>query len=135
MVPRTIVILSSRCRKDLVFGDLCLELNLPATYRFDEATCARLHSAAGISEEVHVSVSFVERVPFGDSYRRHLALVAPGTLPGPWTRVDGRFINNISTLTLSKITGEPFTEIPEENFTLVLEFSIEDGRSRGYPGL
>ena len=135
MEPRTIVILSSRCRTDIVFGDLCLEVVLPATYRFDEKTTVRLHSAAGLTAEVHVSASFAERVPFGDTFSRHLAVVASGSLPGPWARLDGGFVNNLSTLTLSKISGYPFTKIPDEPFTLVLEFTAEDGRPRGYSGL
>ena len=135
MEPKTIVIRSSRCRKELIFDNLCLELNLPASYRFSEKTCVRLHSAAGLSEEVHVCISFAERVPFGDTFRRHLAIAAPGTLPGPWSRVDGNFINNISALTLSKIDGDPFTQIPSKDFALVLEFTREDGGPRGYPGL
>ena len=123
MEPRSIVVQSTSCRKELVFGSLGLELSLPTSYFFKDKTFVRLHSAAGLSEEVSVTASFTERVPFGDSFRRQLALIAPGSLPGPWNRVDGGFINSVSSLTLTKINGDPFTSLPEKPFHLVLEFT------------
>ena len=135
MEPRTIVVQSKRCRQELIFGSLSLELNLPTSIIFKEKALVRLHSAAGLDEEIHVSTTFSERVPFGDTLRRHLAIVAPASLPGPWNPVDGGFVSNVSSLTLTKISGEPFTSIPEKNFTLVLEFTRENGGPGGNPRL
>ena len=123
MEPRTIVVQSTRCRKELVFGSLGLEVKLPTSYLFKDKTLVRLHSVAGLDEEVSVTASFTERVPFGNTFRRHLAVVSPGSLPGPWTRVDGEFLNSVSSLTLTRVSGEPFTGFPEKPFLLELEFT------------
>ena len=134
MEPRIIVVQSNRCHQELVFGSLGLALNLPSSFFFKKPTLVRLHSAAGLGEEVSVTVSFAERVPSGDSFRRQLGVVAPGSLPGPWNRVDGGFINSQTSLTLTKISGEPYTSLPEKPFVLVLELTSQHGGPCGYPG-
>ena len=134
MDPKTLVILSSKCRKQVSFDELCVAVDLPVTYRFSERTYVRLHSAAGFKEPVHLFISFVEQVPFGETFRRHLALVAPGTLPGPWTRLDGSFVNNLSNLRVVRADGKPFTSVPREDFSLLIEFDAEHGGPGGYSG-
>ena len=134
MEPKTLVILSSKCRKQISFNELYVAVDLPATYRYPEGTCVRLHSAVGFKEPVHVFISFVEQVPFGETFRRHLALIAPETLPGPWTRLDGHFVNNLSDLRVVRADGKPFTNVPKEEFSLVIEFKPEDGGSGDHSG-
>ena len=127
MEPKQILIQSSKCQLVLGLSDLYLELNLAASYRFPDKTLVRLHSVVGLREEVYVFATFTDQVPFGDTFRRHLGLVGPGTLPGPWTRLDGGFLSNISTIYLARVNGQPFTSVPEEHFALLLEFLEQDG--------
>ena len=134
MEPRTLVIKSSKCRKQISFDELCLAVDLPATYRFSDKTVVRLHSAVGLKDPVHIFISFVEQVPFGETFRRHLALVAPGALPGPWTRLEGNFINNLSNVRVVRADEKPFTSVPKEEFSLVLEIKPENGRPNYYLG-
>ena len=121
MEPKTILILSDKCYKRIDLGDLCLQLDLPHSYRFSKSRRVRIHSVAGLHEEVFVFASFALPVPFAGTLRRHLGIVTFGSLPGPWTLVDGKFISDLSTLTLSKISGEPFSEVPDHTFAILLE--------------
>ena len=88
-------------------------------------------SAVGFKEPVHVFISFAEQVPFGTTFRRYLGLVGRGTLPGPFNRVEGNFVSNLSTLWVARVNGTPFTKVPKQDFTLVLEFKPDDGGSVG----
>ena len=127
MEPRTFLVTSEKCLKGVSsLGELHLKLNLPISLRFTGRTWVRLHSVAGLHEEVSVFASFADLVPCGDQFRRHLAISAPGSLPGPWSIVDGNFIENLATLTITKINGEPFTTVPDKNFVLLFELQNGD---------
>ena len=125
MEPKIVTILSTKCQLATGLSDLYLELNLVETYRFVERTSVRLHSVVGLpeEEELHVFATFVDQVPFGDTFGRYLGSVGRGTLPGPWTRLYGGFLNKNSTVWLSRVDGRPFTSVPEKSFALVLELS------------
>ena len=127
MEPKLILVQSSKCQLALGIKDLYLELNLPATYRFPVGTLARLHSTVGLKEDVYVTATFVERIPFGDTFRRILAINTPGTLPGPWTRLDSGFVTTVETIWLSRVDGQPFTTVPDAEFALLIEFLEQNG--------
>ena len=122
MEPKTVAILSNKCQLVTGLSDLHLELNLAESYRFVERTSVRLHSVVGLGdEELFVFASFADQVPFGDTLGRFLGTVGQSALPGPWTRLDGGFLDKNSTVWLSRINGRPFTSVPTQNFVLVLE--------------
>ena len=119
--PFTILIQSRHCRSKVVDGELVLEFALAGAYQFKEKRYVRLFAATGPSEGGFVHLSFATLNPFGNSYRRHIAVLAPGTIPGPWTRVDGNFICTFNTLSVGRLDGEPFEQVPEENLSFYLQ--------------
>ena len=127
MEPELILVPSTDCRKEIVFGELCLWVNLPASYQFKERTQLRLHSVAGLSEELYAIVSFAHPIPCGSTFRRVVGLT--NSLPGPWTHVDGNFITNLATIQLGRVSDKPFTEIPKKPFALL--FELDHGGSKG----
>ena len=127
MEPKLILVQSSKCQLALGIKDLYLELNLPATYRFPSGTLVRLHSTVGLKEEVYVTATFAERVPFGATFRQILAINAAGTLPGPWTRLESGFVSTVETIWLSRVDGQPFTAVPDDEFALLIEFLVQNG--------
>ena len=121
MEPELILIQSGTCRKEIVFGELTLWVNLPASYLFEKRAYVRLHSVAGLTEELYVVASFARTVPCGDTFRRVVGLT--NSLPGPRTVVDGRFIGTQVTIQLGRINGESFTEVPTKPFSLLFELN------------
>ena len=120
MEPELILIQSGSCRKEIVFGELTLWVNLlPSSYNFEKLAFVRLYSVAGITEELYVVASFARTVPCGNTFRRVVGLT--NSLPGPRTVVDGRFIGTQVTIQLGRINGEPFTEVPTKPFSLLFE--------------
>ena len=129
MEPELILVQSGDCRKDIVFGELCLWVDLPSSYRFKEKTYLRLHSVAGLSEDLYVVVSFAQTVPSGDRFRRVVGLSK--SLPGPWTLVDGNYIAKLATIQLGRVGEKPFTEVPKKPFALL--FELGNGGPSGDP--
>ena len=121
MEPELILIQSGACRKEIVFGELTLWVNLPSSYNFEKLAFVRLYSVAGITEELYVVASFARTVPCGNTFRRVVGLT--NSLPGPRTVVEGGFISNQVTIQLGRISEKPFTEIPAEPFALLFELN------------
>ena len=130
MEPELILVQSGDCRKEIVFGELCLWVELPTSYYFKERAYLRLHSVAGLSGDLYALVSFARPVPCGPNFRRVVGLTK--ALPGPWTHVDGNYIPNLATVQLGRVDNKPFTEVPKKPFALLFEFnhggSPSDGR-------
>ena len=121
MEPELILVQSSECRKDIVFGELCLWIDLPAHYQFKDKTGVRLHSVAGITGDLYVFVSFARSIPFGKTFKRAVGLTK--SLPGPWTQVEGNYISNLATVRLGRVSGRPFVDVPKKPFALLFELS------------
>ena len=119
--PFTIVVQSRHCRSQIVNGELVLEFSVPTAYLFKEKRYVRLFAATGPSEGGFVHLSFAALNPFGDTYRRHIAVLAPGTIPGPWNLVDGNFICTFNTISVGRLDGEPFEKVPKENLCFYLQ--------------
>ena len=125
MEPELILIQSGSCRKEIVFGELTLYVSLPATHLFEKRAYIRLHSVAGLTEDLYVVASFVRVVSCGNTFRRVVGLT--NSLPSPRTIVEGRYIGNQVTVQLGRINEKPFTEIPTEPFSLL--FELDGGSS------
>ena len=121
MEPELFLIQSGNCRKEIVFGELCLWVDLPASYHFKERASVRLHSVAGLSEDLYVVASFARTVPCGNTFRRVVGLT--NSLPGPKAIVDGIYIGNQVTIQLGRINEKPFTEVPKKPFALLFELN------------
>ena len=131
MDPELILVQSTQCRKEVIFGELCLWVDLPVNYQFKGRTFLRLHSVGGLSEELYVIASFAQAVPCGSKFRRIVGLTK--SLPGPWTTVDGNFINSVVTVQLGRVNEKGYTEFPKKPFTLL--FELGDGGPTGDSGV
>ena len=132
--PFTILVQSRNSQLSVVKGELVIQFYLPTAYLFREPHYVRLFAATGLQESVFVHLSFASLTPFDQTYRRHLATLVAGSLPGPFSQVDGNFISSLSELCLGKVSGEPFEKVPEENIVLYLQVVPASWIHNGGPG-
>ena len=128
MEPELILIQSSQCQKEVIFGELHVWVNLPTGYQFAERTHLRLHSTAGLPKGIYVIASFAKPVPCGSELRRLVGLT--NNLPGPWTSVEGNSIASLVTIQLGRAGDKNFINVPKKPFNLL--FELCNGRPSGY---
>lgn len=116
--PFVVTIQSRLCRTSVYHGDLLIHFRLAAKAFFAAQHYVRLVHCEGLDEAAIVHSSFTQPQPCSGLACRSLGLAHSKS--NQFLPLSGNYIPSTSTLTLSKVSGEPFTEVPAQGLTLIL---------------